>query len=288
MDDYTSDKMLRMANPSVNVTVSLDDLKHDAEQAQNDPQTRLEFFNKTLNIFTASQRAYFNLEEFKASDKKYRWSLEDLTKLPIKWYGGADLSKLHDLTAAALYGSYKDVDIVITHAFFPRINAHKKADEDGIPLFGWEDDGWLTMSNTATVLYDDIVQWFIDMRSRGFKVKQVGFDKKFGREFFIKMKSHKFKIVDQPQYFYKKSEGFRRIEMKVKNEDFYYLHSEAYEYNVSNVRAIEKTDDMIQFEKIDGDGGHQRIDMFDASVFGAVQMLDDMKLDQNVNKWLNS
>ena len=288
VDDYTSDKMLRMANPSVNVTVSLDDLKHDAEQAQNDPQTRLEFFNKTLNIFTASQRAYFNLEEFKTSDKKYHWSLEDLTKLPIKWYGGADLSKLHDLTAAALYGSYKDVDIVIMHAFFPRINAHKKADEDGIPLFGWEDDGWLTMSNTATVLYDDIVQWFIDMRSRGFKVKQVGFDKKFGREFFIKMKSHKFKIVDQPQYFYKKSEGFRRIEMKVKNEDFYYLHSEAYEYNVSNVRAIEKTDDMIQFEKIDGDGGHQRIDMFDASVFGAVQMLDDMKLDQNVNKWLNS
>lgn len=285
--DYTSDKILEQANPSIGVSVSLDDLKRDAELAQNDPQTRLEFFNKTLNVFTASNRAYFDLGEFRDSDNEYDWSLDDLAKLPVKWYGGADLSKLHDLTAAALYGRYKGVDICITHAFFPLINAHKKANEDGIPLFGWQDDGWLTMSNTATVLYDDIVNWFIEMRRKGFSVKRVGFDKKFGREFFLKMKKSHFKIVDQPQYFYKKSEGFRRIEMQTKNKKFYYLHSDAYEYCVSNVRAIEKTDDMIQFEKIDGDGGHQRIDLFDASVFGAVQMLDDIKLEDNVTKWLN-
>lgn len=286
--DYTNPKVLEMCNPSIGVSVALDDLVHDAEQAMNDPQTRLEFFNKTLNIFTASQKAYFNIEEFKTSDGAYDWSIEDLVKLPIKWYGGADLSKLHDLTAAALYGTYKDVDIVITHAFFPRINAHKKANQDGIPLFGWEDDGWLTMSNTATVLYDDIVKWFMEMRKMGFHIKQIGFDKKFGREFFVKMKTEHFKIKDQPQYFYKKSEGFRRIEMKTKNEDFYYCHSDAFEYCVSNVRAIEKTDDMIQFEKIDGEGGHERIDLFDAAVFAAVQMLDDEKLGQNVRSWLDN
>lgn len=285
---FDSELALRQANPSLGVTVSLEDLQRDADLARNDPQTRLEFLNKTLNIFTASQRAYFNLEEFKASDDKYDWSIKDLAKLPVKWYGGADLSKLHDLTAAALYGRYKDVDIVITHAFFPRVNAHKKADEDGIPLFGWEDDGWLTMSNTATVLFDDIVNWFVSMRKRGFTVKQVGFDKKFGREFFLKMKQNHFKIIDQPQYFYKKSEGFRRIEVKAKNQQLYYVHSEAYEYCVSNVRAIEKTDDMIQFEKVDGEAGHSRIDLFDASVFGAVQMLDDIKLGENVSNWLNS
>ena len=50
------------------------------------------------------------------------------------------------------------MDIVITHAFFPVVNAAKKADEDGIPLFGWADDGWLTMSNTPTVEVADVVQ----------------------------------------------------------------------------------------------------------------------------------
>lgn len=278
--NYLDENILKMANPSWGVTVSLKALKEEAEQAMNDPQTRNEFFNKTLNVFTNSMNAYFNPDEFIASDICYDWSLEELARLPIRWYGGADLSRLHDLTAAALYGVYndgeKDVDICITHAFFPRINAQKKANDDGIPLFGWLSDGWLTMSNTPTVLYDDIVKWFISMRERGFKIQAVGMDRKFGREFLAKMKKAKFKMIDQPQLFYLKSEGFRRIEFKVKNKEFYYLHSDAYEYCVSNVRAIEKVDDAVQYEKLDGDGGTARIDLFDASVFACIQALANL------------
>ncbi|BDH62120.1 terminase [Lysinibacillus sp. PLM2] len=290
--DYTDPKILEMANPSCGVSVEIEDLIRDAELAMNDPQTRGEFFNKTLNIFTSSLLAYFDINEFKYSDKQYTWSLEELAKLPINWYGGADLSKLHDLTAAALYGRYnykgKEIDIAITHAFFPIVAAHAKAEEDGIPLFGWQDDGVLTMSNTPTVHYDDIINWFKKMKQMGFKIKKVGFDKKFGREFFLGMKKAGFKIVDQPQYFYKKSEGFRRIEMKAKNGNLYYVHNQAFEYCVQNVRAIEKTDDMIQYEKIDGDGGTQRIDLFDAAVFGAVQMLEDMTKASEAKDWLTN
>lgn len=280
-------EVLQMCTPSIGVTVTLEELKDDAAQAMNEPQLRSEYLNKTLNIFTNALNAYFDINEFRSSDSEYDWTLVELAKLPITWYGGADLSKLHDLTAGALYGTYKDVDICITHAFFPKTAAIKKANEDGIPLFGWEEDGWLTMSNTATVLPDDIVNWFISMKKMGFRIKMIGFDKKFGREFFLKMKKAGFRIKDQPQYFYVKSEGFRHIEVKTKNKKFYYLHSEAFEYCVQNVRAIEKTDDMIQYEKIDGDGGVQRIDLFDAGVFSCCQMLEDMALGNAGSKWLN-
>lgn len=281
--DYTNPIQHQKANPNYGITIRPQEILNDSLQAQNNPRQRKDFLSRSLNIYTAEMKAWFDIDEFRASDKQYKWTLKQLSKLPIDWFGGADLSRMYDLTAAALFGNYNGVDIIITHAFCPVVMAVNKAEEDNIPLYGWLDNGWLTMCNSPTVNIADIVNWFVSMRNMGFKIKEVGHDRKFaGEEYFPSMKKAGFKIIDQPQYYYLKSQGFRHIEKAVKDGKLYYLHSEAYEYCVSNVAAVEKTDDAVQYEKIQPE---QRIDLFDASVFACIRCIQNGDKAKKGRSW---
>lgn len=281
--DYTDPKIHEMANPGYGHTIRPEEIANDAMQAQNDPQQRKDFFAKSLNVFTNQINTYFDEAMVDASDSQYSWTLDELAKLPIRWYGGADLSKMWDLTGVALYGRYHDIDIVISHAFIPVAMANLKADEDGIPVFWWEEEGWLTLCNSDVIEYEDVVEWFISMRNRGFQIKWTGYDQRYAREFSLKMKKAGFKIRNQSQRYVEKTEAFRMIEAKIIMGNFYFMHNQAYRYCISNVKAIEDSDEFIRFEKV---MPNQRIDLFDASVIAGKQLLIAGEKAANANTYL--
>lgn len=162
--DFRNPAVHRACNPAYNITIRPADMIAAAEQAEHNPQLRKEFFTRSLNRFVSSYKAWFDIEEFRRSDQRYRWTLQELPHLVKSWYGGADLSKLHDLTAADIVGEVpaakaatadwtppEDVLVIVPHCWFPIVAAAEKADRDQIPLFGWKDDGWLDMPETPSM-----------------------------------------------------------------------------------------------------------------------------------------
>src|SRR5690625_3122731 len=175
--------------------------------------------------------------------------------------------------------------ILFVFFFFSSRRRHTRWPRDWSSDVCSSDLGVLTMSNKPTVEYDDVVRWFVDMRNKGFRIKQVGFDIKFGQEFYLGMKQQRFNIINEPQYFHLKSQGFRRIERQAKNKQLYYMGNQAFEYCVQNVKGIEQVDDAVRYEKVEE---NSRIDVFDAAVFACMRMLNDMQKTNTARNWLNS
>ena len=295
--DFMSPVAWQQANPSWGVTIAPEEMEASALQALNDPQTRGEFITRSLNNFISTIGAWFDMAEFMASDQRYNWSQQELAKLLPAVYGGADLSKLHDLTAAAIVGEIprrkaavcgweppEDVLCIIPHAWFPVTAAHEKADKDEIPLFGWLDDGWLDMPNMASMDPAEPVKQFVKWRSEGFRIRKVGHDRKFARPYVAAMKKAKFSIVDQPQLAFAKSEGLRYIEHKAKIGCLYFCHAEPFLYCAGNVHGMEspRNDDIVVYEKI---AHNRRIDIFDAAVFATIRMLVDTEKVAKAATW---
>lgn len=281
-NDYTNPAEHEKANPNYGVTVMPEDLEGEALEAQNDPASRAEFLNKSLNIYTNTVNSYFNMQLVIDSDKQYNWTLEELAKLPIRWTGGADLSKQHDLTAGALHGEYNGVEIIIPHGFIPITRAQQKADEDDIPFFWWEEQGWLTMCNSKVIDVEEVVKWFCAMRKMGFQIIQIGFDRQYSREFVRRMKAMNFKMMDSSQLYWKKSEAFRYEERHIIDGKFYYLHNRAYEYCIGNVKAVEDAEERVKYSKVDD---NQRIDLFDAGTMACKEHIILTDKDSATSSW---
>lgn len=283
------------ANPNWGITIRPEDMEASALQAMNDPQMRKEFLTRSLNVFVSSFKAWFNIDEFVRSDTRYNFTLPQLVKLVKSWYGGADLSKLHDLTAAAIVGEIpakaaattewtpkENVLVIIPHCWFPVVAAAEKADKDNIPLFGWKEDGWLDMPNEPSMDPTEPVKQFLAWKKAGFNIRKVGHDRKFARPYYAAMKKARFTVVDQPQLAIAKSEGLRYIEHKAKIGCLYYCHAEPFSYCVQNVRGQEKQDDVVVYDKV---SPNARIDVFDASVFATIRMLIDTGKAADLAAW---
>ena len=60
------------------------------------------------------------------------------------------------------------------------------------------------------------------------------------------------------------------------------IYTQTFEYCVQNV-GYRANDDAIKYEKVEP---AMRIDIFDATVFAAMQMLKNMQKSQTATKWL--
>lgn len=134
-DDVEDSSLWIKANPSLGVTLKLENLERDWKRCRLVPQERADFINKQLNLFTNMEDgSYCSIDLINACNGTV--TREELDGLPC--YAGYDLSTTDDLTAVCLLYPLPDGRVYVdVHAWVTRYYV-TEVDDGKTPFFTWQ------------------------------------------------------------------------------------------------------------------------------------------------------
>jgi phage terminase large subunit-like protein len=157
-DDWTDESTWIKGNPSLGVTVQLDELREQCAQARITPGKQNAFRRYRLNLPTEQAKRWIDMDLWDANTGDH--AADDLARLleGESCWAGLDLSATTDLTALVLYFDARPDGRhpVLCWFFMPRETARAREQEDRTPYTRWADLGLLTLTPGNAVDYDSI------------------------------------------------------------------------------------------------------------------------------------
>ena len=159
-DQIENESLWILANPSIDVIKSRDELRANVERSKTDLTFRPTVLVKDFNI--PAQKESEKWLQYEVIDKCYKpFDIADFRGSYA--IGGQDLSLSGDLTCLTLILQHKNDDIkyIYQHYFLPRdkLDDHKS---DGVPYALWEQQRHISFCEGNRIVIEDIVNWWKD------------------------------------------------------------------------------------------------------------------------------
>lgn len=248
-----------MANPSLGALLDMEDLLDDWARSQRSPREKVDFITKQLNRFaTPPEAVYVDLDTIRRND---RAPMELSLLRPLGW-GGFDLSKSEDFTAAAIVFELPDGRIgIVHHSWVPEAKIRRGNGREEKDWDEWIRRGFMTVVPGEYVKYGPIVDWFKEMRSR-FEIKGIGFDPYNAMELQNALRAEGFQLSDVRQGPLTLNAPMKSFKEQLLDGNVCWNHDAMFEWYLRNVRLradffdLEKENWMPtkknRFLKIDG------------------------------------
>ena len=175
-DDYTDERVWIKANPSLGHTPSVEFLRQEVIQSQNNPSQLVNLLTKNFNRWTDASRTWVEDAKWQACRMPDHIDLEYLSDL--KCFGAIDLASTKDLNAFSLIwidtesGKY----LTKTRYFLPRESMMARVKRDGVRYDLWAEEGWITLTEGNVTDYRFIMKCILD-DCEAFQVQGIAFDR---------------------------------------------------------------------------------------------------------------
>ena len=170
-DDIENPQTWVKANPSLGVTLELDELVKQWERCKHIPSERADFICKQLNIMVnADDMAFVQPEVIRRNGG----TVDEESLLGRRCFGGFDLSSREDFTAAALEFPLDDGrTFVLLHSWVPQRKV--ELDQEKLDWYGLAMKGYIDIVPGEYIEQERVYDWFEQMAKR-YELVTIGYD----------------------------------------------------------------------------------------------------------------
>jgi phage terminase large subunit-like protein len=150
-DEWTKPEVWKKANPSLGVTMSIEQFAEDCREAQDSPAKENSFRRYRLNQWTEQDVRWLNMEKWDACNASTA-SLDGKS-----CYAGLDLSSTTDISALVLvFPEEGDRYAALPFFWVPEEGARRRERMDRVPYCRWIDHGLIEATPGDVIDYDRI------------------------------------------------------------------------------------------------------------------------------------
>ena len=253
-DDWEDESNWEKANPNLNVSVKIDDLRIKAARVKSSPSALNAFLRLHLDVWTSAESSWILPEVWNASAGAV--DPDALQGRPC--YGGLDLSTTTDISALALCFPMEDGSFQNLYEFWiPADNIERRVRRDRVPYDAWVRQGLIHATDGNSIDYDFIEYRILELAAQ-YKIKELAFDPYNATELTSHMINHGLEMVEFRQGFLSMSPPAKRFETLVLSKQYHHGGNPVMNWMMSNV-ALRldpagniKPDKEKSREKIDG------------------------------------
>lgn len=206
--DWTSPRVWKLANPNYGISVKVDYLREECENAKRTPTYENTFKRKHLNIWTQQETRWLQMAEWDAcagfslmnADDPITWRAKVLEQFRGRTcFGGLDLATTTDIAALALvFGPqnpvYEEIEaqggstvkvlrmdpldpfIALPWFWIPEDSMTQRVKRDGVPYDVWQRQGFLEATPGNRIDYRYIMLQLGKIRA-AYDLKMLAFDR---------------------------------------------------------------------------------------------------------------
>jgi phage terminase large subunit-like protein len=185
-DDWADEENWPKANPNLNVSVKIDDLRRKAARAKQEPSALNSFLRLHLDVWTEQDTRWMPMEKWNQCvgyDLKGRDAKTLRAEIESALEGrrciiGLDLSARIDITAVLALFPPTETDprwTLLPYFYVPEEKVAERVSHDRVPYDVWIREGFLYATEGNIVDYDIVKAKIESLRSR-YEVGEIAFD----------------------------------------------------------------------------------------------------------------